>query len=75
MNCLRTNITKLFALLLVFTFVAPALAQDEDANPFGGDQQQDMMETQFFMQQLMMLGHNEELRKELEVVDDQVDRR
>ena len=70
----RLNFRKLFAILLVFTVVAPAFAQDEDANPWGGgEQQQRAMETQFFMQQLMMLGHNEELRKELEVVDEQVE--
>lgn len=79
MNCLnfpnriRMNVQKLSAVLLVFAFTAPAVAQEEADNPFGGEQQQKMMETQFFMQQLMMLGHNEELRKELEVVDDQVE--
>lgn len=79
MNCLnfpnriRTNVQSLFAVLLVFVLVAPAIAQEKETNPFGGEEQRKMMETQFFMQQLMMLAHDEELRKELEVVDDQVE--
>jgi hypothetical protein len=36
-------------------------------------QQAEMMDTQFFMQQLMQLGFSSELRKELEIVDDQVE--
>jgi len=63
----------LLSLALVFAFAIPSMAQQEDAMAKAKERQAKMMETQVFMQQLMMLGHDSELRKELEVVDDQVE--
>lgn len=63
-----------FALML--TVALPSVAQSEaakEAMARAQERQAKMMETQMFMQQLMQLGFNGELRKELEVVDDQVE--
>jgi len=71
---IRCNpVWMLFSLAFVFAFAIPSLAQQEDAVAKMRKQQAKMMETQMFMQQLMQLGFNGELRKELEVVDDQVE--
>lgn len=68
------------SIALVFAFAIPSQAQvmvpsgaDEDSMTAARKRQARMMETQMFMQQLMQLGYNSELRKELEVVDDQVE--
>lgn len=61
---------------IVALFASIAIAQEEakeDAMARMRKQQSEMMETQFFMQQLMQLGYSSELRKELEIVDDQVE--
>ena len=71
-NHLRFTIAGLFALLLIAVLATPAMAQENDS-PFGKEEAEKIMETQFFMSQLMMLGHDEGLRNELEVVDEQVD--
>jgi competence protein ComGC len=69
----RNPVCMLFSIAVVLTFAIPSLAQDQDAMAKAKERQAKMMETQMLMQQLMMLGHDSELRKELEVVDDQVE--
>jgi len=69
--CIRFAVPKLFALSLALFFTASAMAQD-DSQGERHEQQQKMLESQFFMNQLMMLGHDKALRKELEVVEEQV---
>lgn len=69
----RNRVCILFSIAIVFTFAIPSLAQDQDALAKAKERQAKMMETQMLMNQLMMLGHDSELRKELEVVDDQVE--
>jgi competence protein ComGC len=63
----------LFSIAIVLIFAIPSLAQQEDAMAKARERQAKMMETQMFMNQLMQLGFNGELRKELEIVDDQVE--
>ena len=71
---IRCNpVWMLFSLACVFAFVVPSMAQQEDMIAKMKQRQAKMMETQMLMQQLMQLGFNSELRKELEVVDDQVE--
>lgn len=69
----RNPVCILFSIAIVFAFAIPSLAQDQDALAKAKERQAKMMETQMLMNQLMMLGHDSELRKELEVVDDQVE--
>ena len=64
----------LFSLAIVFAIAFPSLAQDQQTVADEAKKRQaKMMETQMFMSQLMQLGYSSELRKELEVVDDQLD--
>ena len=58
------------SLLILFLVAAPLHSQRVEM----AEEQKKQMETQFIMQQLMMLGHDSELRKELEVVEDQVEK-
>ena len=67
---------KAISFLCVLMITATASAQDETPEEMVKrmrEKQSQMMETQFLMQQLMQLGFNSELRKELEIVDDQVE--
>ena len=71
------SLVSTFVLLAITLLVlSPAAAQ------FGANAEQmekmkqrqaEMMQTQFFMQQLMQLGFNSELKKELEIVDNQAE--
>ena len=66
--------SKLFLIVIFLSAAAvPLFAQTEDMMAEAKKRQAEMMETQMFMQQLMQLNFNSELRKEIEVVDDQVD--
>ena len=62
----------LLSLAIVCAFANASQAQTEDAVADAKARQAEMMELQMFMSQLMQLNFNTELRKELEVVDDQV---
>lgn len=62
----------LFSVAIVFAPVTFVSAQS-DAMAEAQAKQAKMMESQMLMQQLMQLNYNAELRKELEVVDDQVE--
>jgi len=63
----------LFSLAIVFAFAGSSQAQLEGVMAEAKARQAEMMELQMFMQQLMQLNFNSELRKELEVVEDQVE--
>lgn len=65
------KLSRTLSFLLLFLFAIPAIGQAQQAEI--AEEQKKQMEVQFLMQQLMMLGHNSELRKELEVVEGQVD--
>lgn len=68
---IKTSILRLLSVALVLTFSTLLFAQ-EDKMAEAKKRQAEMMQTQMFMSQLMQLGFNDELRKDLEIVDDQV---
>ncbi len=72
----QLNLRSAGQLFMTFAFLfmlsATSFAQ-EAGNAEVKARHSKMMETQFFMNQLMQLGFNNELRKELEVVNAQVD--
>ena len=63
------------SLAMICHMPSPVMAQEtqEEVMAKAKARQSKMLETQFLMAQIMQLGHNADMRKELEVVDDQVD--
>jgi len=65
-----------FSVLFSALLFSPLVAQEESIDEImakARKRQAEMMKTQFFMQQLSQLSFNSELKKELEIIDSQVE--
>lgn len=71
-NSIHSVCLAIVSLAILCHVPGTAIAQQNELNEARARQSK-MMETEFLMVQVMQLGHNADMRKELEIVDDQVD--